>query len=134
MDVIEEDASGPLGPLERLNQVGEGLEQGPSWGAALHHTHARAHTHTHRYIVEPYIIHLIYRKYIYLYYTQAVTLREGPGHGHRGVGWGWEEVIRSGGSTGRQLAQFILHKLWGLLLILFRDQRIYGSRLEVPQG
>lgn len=44
------------------------------------------------------------------------------------------KVIRSGGSTGRQLAQFILHKLWGLLLILFRDQRIYGSRLEVPQG
>lgn len=69
--------------------MGEGLEQGPCWGAALHRTHAR--THTHRYIVEPYIIHLIYRKYIYLYYTQAVTLREGLGHpdkscGHQGAG------------------------------------------------
>lgn len=50
-------------------------------------------------------MHLIYRKYIYLYYSQAVTLQEGPGLpdmgcGHQGMG-----TVTSRDSAGRWLDQ-----------------------------
>lgn len=56
--MTEEVASEPLGPLERLNQVGEGLEQGPSWGPPFT---AHTHTHTHSQI---YCGALYYTSYI----------------------------------------------------------------------
>lgn len=70
-----------------------------------HHS-LRTHTHTDIF-AEPYIIHLIYRKYIYLYYTQAVTLQEGraprQGLGHQGTG-----RVTTRRSTGRRPDQPIL--------------------------
>lgn len=76
-----------------------------------HSLHTR--THTEILFVEPYIIHLIYRKYIYLYYTQAVTLQDGPGHpdkgrGHQGVG-----SVTSRRSAGRRWTSPSSHQLLG---------------------
>lgn len=94
---------GPLDSLLRdLTRWWGSPERGPRMGTTIHCTHA----HTHIF-VEPYIIHLIYRKYMYLYYTQAVTLREGPDTQTRTWAPGTGSVT-SRRSAGRRLDQPIL--------------------------
>lgn len=132
-DVIEEGAVGPLDSLLRLNQVvGESRV-----GAQDGDCHS-LHTHTHRDIfVEPYIIHLIYRKYIYLYYTQAVTLREGPGHPDKGCGHQGMASVTSRGSAGRRMDKSILPQTLGRgapPLCSLENQRGLGPRLGAPEG
>lgn len=101
---------GPLDSLLRLDQVVGGVQSGgPGWGPPF-----TAHTHTHRKrFVEPYIIHLIYRKYIYLYYTQAVMLREGRDTQTRAVGTRGRGVSHQGAALGDGWTSPSSHKLLG---------------------
>ena len=96
------------------------------------------HTHTYTDIfVEAYIIHLIYRKYIYLYYTQAVTLREGPGHPDKGCGHQGMGSVTSRGSAGRRMDKSILPQTLGRgapPLCSLENQRGLGPRLGAPEG
>lgn len=87
--------------------------------------------------MEPYIIHLIYRKYIYLYYTQAVTLREGGDTQTRAVGTrGWGES-HQGFSSGRWPDQPLLPQTLGRGAspsCSLENQRGVGPRLGGPPG
>lgn len=117
--------------LERLNQV-VGSPVGAQDGDR-HSLHTRTHTDI---FVEPYIIHLIYRKYIYLYYTQAVMLRNGPGHPDQGCGHG-EGSVTSRGSAGRWLDQPTLPQILRrgtLPSCSLENQRGLGPRVGGPQG
>lgn len=114
-DVIKKGATGPLDSLLRDLTRWWGESRVGAQDGDRHSLHTR----THRDIfVEPYIIHLICRKYIYLYYTQAVTLREGPGHPDQGCGHQGMGVSHQGAAPGDRWTSPSSHKLWGEVLPL----------------
>lgn len=106
-DVRKEGAMGPLDSLLRgLTRWWGSPAWGPGWGPPFT---ARTHTRTDIF-AEPYIIHLIYRKYIYLYYTQAVTLQEGQAP-RRGLGTGERGGSYRGAALGDGRTSPSSHKL-----------------------
>lgn len=90
-------------------------------------------------LVEPSIRPLIYRKYIYiyLYYTQAVMLREGPGHPMT-AGTGWDVGVGEGvpgqvrGNAGRRLTVASpVHSWEGQSpSMLLRESQGFGVKFE----
>lgn len=78
-------------------------------------------------------MHLIYRKYIYLYYSQAVTLQEGPGAPRQGLwapGEGECHIKRQRRETAGP-AHLFTNSWKGCSL---ESQRGLGPRLGGPQG
>lgn len=125
---------GPLESLLRLDQVAGGVQSGrPRWGPPFT-AHTRTRTDT---FVEPYIIHLIYRKYIYLYYTQAVMLQEGPGHPDKGCGHQGKGSVTSRDSARRWPDQPILSYSWEKCspFVLLRESTGSWAKIgEPPSG